>query len=310
MKVNKGDVILPVTLEDLEEFHLYINKDKVLRPNTSHGQVQTLLLLLPPPPLNFEKFYEEKAELLSNQAKSSFTPINQPESLFVFSSAPSFSYVLVPSTALTLIACAFSIPAGPIPIFDALFFEFLSSAVLLLIPADSDWSFSPLPTVKNKIKPPFSSAPPKTDSATEFLDLKDRLTDFTELDWKILRESTSAFSSKSSLEPVGSSQKQTRKKEKVIKGNKKRQEIRNNNLVESKFLMTGTRKVGTAADKLPERGAITPAPCDKSKTMAMIKSKDKGKKKIRITKQQKEPRCGCRAAVRKKWKKTIGAKSQ
>ena len=71
--------------------------------------------------------------------------------------------------------------------------------------------------------------------------------------------------------------------------------------------MTGARKVGTVA-KLPERKAMTPAPCDEGKTMATTISKNKAKKKIKITRQKREPRCGCRSAVGKKWKESVEGK--
>ena len=112
-RVNQRDVVLLVTLEDLEEFHLYIDKDRLLKPNVSHGQVQMLLLLLPPLPLNPKKFYEEKAGLLSNQAYSSFMPINQPESFSISFSAPAFFYVPAFSAIFIPVVYAFSIFPGP-----------------------------------------------------------------------------------------------------------------------------------------------------------------------------------------------------
>ena len=135
-RINKGDVVLPVTSEHLEEFNLYINKDRVFRPNDSHGRVQILPPLLPPPLLDSKESYREETGLLSNQAYSSFTLINQPESFSVSSSALTFSCVLVFSAAPTPVACASSVPAGPAPAFNMLFSEFLSSAALLLMSAD------------------------------------------------------------------------------------------------------------------------------------------------------------------------------
>ena len=67
-RVNKGDVIPPVTLEDLEEFYLYIDKDGVLRPNDNHGRVRTLPPSSLPSPLNLEESYGEEAGMLSYQA--------------------------------------------------------------------------------------------------------------------------------------------------------------------------------------------------------------------------------------------------
>ena len=222
-RVNKGDVVTLVMLEDLEEFYLCIDKDGVLRPNDSHSQVRTLPLSLPPPPFNPKKSYGEGAGLLSNQAYSSFTPINQPEFLLVSSSAPISSCVPAPSATLTSVARASFVSAGFTPTFDAPFSEFLSSATLLLISADSDWPFLPPSTVENKIEPPFPSvslyhsasshhpasphpsASPKTDSAPKFIDLTNKPADFTELDWKILGKSTSDLSSESSLKTASPS---------------------------------------------------------------------------------------------------------
>ena len=79
--------------------------------------------------------------------------------------------------------------------------------------------------------------------------------------------------------------------------NKRRREVRNNNPEESEFLMTGVRDVETVRNKLPERGAMTPVPCDESKTMATTTSKGKKKEKVKVTRQKRAPSCGCMGAV-------------
>ena len=56
----------------------------------------------------------------------------------------------------------------------------------------------------------------------------------------------------------------------------------------------------TVADKLPEREAIILALYDEGKTMATMTSKSKAKEKVKITRRKREPRCGCKAAARKK----------
>ena len=123
---------------------------------------------------------------------------------------------------------------------------------------------------------------------------------FTELDWEILGEATSDLFSKSSLKTAGFSQKQKREEENEAERNKRRQEVRNDNPVEDKFLMTKARKMGTVVNKLPKRKTMTLALCDEGKTMVTTTSKSKAKEKVKITRQKKEPRYGCRATVGKK----------
>ena len=294
--------------EDLEEFQLYIDKNRVLRPNNSHGRVQMLLLLLPPPPLDLKESHGEETELLLHQTYSSFTPINQPESFLIFSSTPASSCVSAPSAAFIPMAHASFIPAGSAPVFNAPFSEFLSSVLLLLISIDSNRLFPLSSTVENKIEPLFTSASPESESAPEFIDFTDKPANFTELDWKILGEATSDLSFESSLETAGLSQKRKREEKDKAEENKRKREVRNDNPVESEFLISSAKKVGTVVDKLPKRETMTPAPRDEDKTMAMMTSKDKAKKKVKITKQKKEPKCGCKAAVGKKWKESVEGK--
>ena len=110
------------------------------------------------------------------------------------------------------------------------------------------------------------------------------------------------------METTGFSRKRGREEEDKAEGNKKKWEVKNNDLEKSEFLMTGAKKVETVTDKLPEKEAMTPASCDEGKTMATTTSKGKAKKKVKITKQKREPKCGCRAAVGKKWKESVEGK--
>ena len=320
-------MVLPVTLKDLEKFHLYINEDKILRLNASHGQVQLLLFSLLLPLFDPKKSYREDIGLLLNQSYSSFISINRLKSLLVVFSTPVSFSALVFFAVFAPVICASSVPATYALVFNAPFSKFLTSITLVSWSADSERLFPLFPMVKDETESFLSSTLPSSNSVPIFFNFQYKFTDFTELDQEILGESINALSSKISPKPAGPSCKRVHKEKKTIRGKKKMRKgdngkrsmpmptlghLATNKLLEKKAMTSIPFKINKTMAK-----STTTAPCScswsffqtywtsVSKSKRFIKPKNKSQNKPKentFSKNKPNYDCDCSKDVEKKWK--------
>ena len=74
-RVNKEDMILPVTLKTLKKAQLYIDEDEILRPDTSHSCIKTLLFSLP--------LLSPDLKQLEKNSEAAFSEVNILDSNYV-----------------------------------------------------------------------------------------------------------------------------------------------------------------------------------------------------------------------------------